>query len=283
MKPKFYYTEAEKASIPEALAAFYVAKDGGYVLDVDGAADARRLAEFRNNNDALKAQVENLAAAATGKQPVEFRNVKPEAILAEITAARDADRASGSAKGREAVEEASRQQIEALKTAHKNELATRDTKIQEHQKELSRLKIDHKILEVGTAAGLLPTAGEDLAFRASKVFSLDPDTGKILAKNPDGTGMFDTQGEPMTPEKWVEAQRKNPNAVHLFKPAEGSETPGGGAGGGNGGGATFKGPNPWDPKSLNRTQQSLLFKQDPANARRMANMHGVTLPAAPAK
>lgn len=274
MKPKYRYPVANKDEIPAELSAYYKESNGFLVLDIEGAADAEKLTEFRNTNTRLTGEIEIIAAAATGKTAAEFRGAKHDAILAEITAAREAAEAAGSAKGKEEIDKAATARIEALKTSHAREIATREERITKQNTELSRLKIDHKILELGTAAGLLPTAADDLAARASRVFSLD-EHGQIIARKPDGTALFDDKGEDMTPEKWIESQRTA--ATHLFKPAEGTGSPGGGGGGAPAKTGLGAGPNPWDPKTTNRTLQGQIYKKDPALAVRMAAQHNVKL------
>jgi hypothetical protein len=51
---------------------------------------------------------------------------------------------------------------------------------------------------------------------------------------------------------------------------------GGGANPGNGA-RSGSGTNPFDPKTLNRTQQMALINENPQEAKRLAAVHGVTL------
>lgn len=275
MKPKYKYALADKASIPEALAAFYIEKDGFLILDVDGAADASRVAEFRTNNEALRRELEEIAAAATNKTPADFRGAKKDAILAEITAAHEAASKAGNAKTKQEIEEAANARIEALKTSHANALAAAQKAAEDSKKELSKLKIDAAVLEKA-GAGLRKNSPQFLIDAASKVFSLD-ENGKIVARDSEGKQLFDTStGEPLGIEAWVKKSQAEYPFLWEDSSGAGSE---GGAGGGKPPVKT-DGLNPWDKKTAgawNLSEQGKLYKKDPALAIKMAAQHGVRL------
>lgn len=268
MKPKYKYPVADKASIPEALAAFYIEKDGFLILDVDGAADASRVAEFRTNNETMRRELEEIAAAATGKTPAEFKGAKKEAILAEITAAQEAHTKAGSAKTKTEIEEAANARIEALKASHATALTAAQNAAAESKKQLSKLKIDAAVLEKA-GAGLRKNSPQFLIDAAAKIFSLD-DEGKIIARDADGKQIFDTSsGEPLGIESWVKKSQNEYPFLWEDSAGAGSE---GGAGKQTPAGGT--GVNPWDAKTWNLSQQGQLYKKDPALACKMAAQHG---------
>lgn len=278
MKLKFRVPADQKDTIPAAFLEYYTLdeKTGTYTLNVDGAVGAERVAEFRTNNETLRLELEEIAAAATGKTAAEFKGAKKDAILAEIKTANDAHAAAGNAKTKTEVEAAAQARIDALNASHTRAMQTLQTTADARQKELSALKIDAAVLAEATKLGLRPTATEDITFRAGRVFSLGDD-GKPVAKDAEGKQIFDldAQGEPLGIAAWVKKQVTA--APHLFESSEG-----GGTGGGGAGKPAAKqigtGPNPWDPKTLNITEQGKIFTADPALARRMAALHGVKIP-----
>ena len=67
MALKFRYKT--KDEVPAEHAAFYVERDGAFVLDAEGAVDKSRVDEFRTNNLALKKQLDDLTAKYEGIDP----------------------------------------------------------------------------------------------------------------------------------------------------------------------------------------------------------------------
>src|SRR5207244_7792151 len=61
-----------KDEIPAELASHYVERDGGWVLDADGAAEKSKLDEFRTNNLALLKQLD--------EQKKKIEGIDPEAV-----------------------------------------------------------------------------------------------------------------------------------------------------------------------------------------------------------
>lgn len=279
MKPKFRYPVAEKANIPEGIAPYYVEKDGFLTLDIDGAGDAvalnRKLDEFRTNNQTLRQDIEEVAAVATGKKPEDFRGVAKDTILTDVTSAVAAHAAAGSAKTKEQIEAASEARITAMTNAHKTEVQRLTTENAAARKELSELKIDKAVLDEATRNGLRPEAGPDVMARARSIFTLD-DKGNPVARNPDGTPMFDqTTGNPLDIKTWT--TQLSTTAAHLFKESQGAGTGGGDAPGGGGKPPAGAGVNPWKKETFNRTEQAKIYSQDKAKAIRMAAEAGVKI------
>lgn len=292
MKPKFRYPVAEKATIPEHLLPHYVEKDGVLTLDIDGAGDAvalnRKLDEFRTNNQNLRQDVEEVAAAATGKDAGAFKGVEKATIIAEVTASVAAAATAGSAKTKQEIETASEAKITAQAAAHKREVDRLTAEHTAARKELSELKIDKAVLDEATRLGLRPEANPDVMARARSIFTLD-DKGNPVARGADGSPLFDqTTGNPLCIAAWT--KQLSGTAPHLFKESAGpggGEAPpagggaGGGAGGAGGGGrppGAAGGVNPWNPKTINRTKQSEMYRTNKPLAIKMAAEHGVTLP-----
>lgn len=261
MKPKFSYKT--KAEVPTALSEFYTEKDGVWYLDVDGAADAERLKEFRDNNIDLKKQVKDLTEKFADIDPVEHKKLVAKAATLEAAVAK--------ADGK--IDELIATRTEAMKKEHEKTVANLTKNLEGANNELSRLKIDSAVLEAGTKHGLRSTAHLDLIARAQRTFKLGDD-GKIVATGPDGKAIYGKGADPLTIGEWVESQAKE--AAHLFEPSQGGNSQGG-AGGGGGGGGKGGGVNPWKQGSVNLTEQGKLVRADPALAVRMAAEAGVKL------
>ena len=67
-----------KDEIPVEQQALYVERDGGWVLDVDGAADKAKLDEFRANNIALTNQLAEQKKRFEGIDPEQVRKLAEE-------------------------------------------------------------------------------------------------------------------------------------------------------------------------------------------------------------
>src|SRR5215510_8327548 len=76
MALKFKYKTKEE--VPAESQALYVERDGGWVLDVDGAVDKAKLEEFRTNNIALNNQLADQKKRFEGIDPDEVRKLADE-------------------------------------------------------------------------------------------------------------------------------------------------------------------------------------------------------------
>src|ERR1043166_4842669 len=76
MALKFKYKAKEE--VPAESQSLYVERDGGWVLDVDGAVDKAKLDEFRANNIALNNQLAEQKKRFEGIDPDEVRKLAEE-------------------------------------------------------------------------------------------------------------------------------------------------------------------------------------------------------------
>lgn len=258
MKPKFKYTDP--AEIPAAIKSLYVESSGVWIMDVEGAADAERLREFRENNITLTKELADTKALWAGLDPADVRTLveKRKDIEAQKT------------KDKGEIESLVTERTAAMKAAHDAELARIKAVAEASTAELTKIKVDQSLVAAATKHGLRPTAQPDLIGRGRAVFTLN-DKGELEAKGPDGKTLYGKGAEPLTPEEWVESLAKE--ATHLFEPSKGGGTPGGGGGtGGNKGGT---GTNPFARETFNLTAQTSLLRTDPQTARRLAAEAGV--------
>ena len=76
MAVKFRFNS--KDEVPAALAAYYVERDGAWVLDVDGVVDKSKLDEFRANNITLSNQLAEQKKRFEGIDPDQVRKLAEE-------------------------------------------------------------------------------------------------------------------------------------------------------------------------------------------------------------
>lgn len=254
VKTKFIYTDP--AEIPAALKPHYVESNGKWVLDVEGAVPKAQLDEFRDNNVALKAKIEA------------FGDLTPDRAKELIE--KEKDFKAGNPKTKEEIEAAVQARVAEMKANHETALKAANDKAAKLQTDLESHVIDRALIEAGTELGLRPTATEDLTFRGRQSFRLD-EHGRPVAKDKDGNTLYGPAGDPLTPKDFVATLTKA--APHLFDSSAGSGA--GGSGNKNGGNAVNT--NPWKTDTFNLTQQSVMLRENPDQARQMAAAAGVKI------
>ena len=247
MPLKFKY--ATKQEIPAEHQAFYVERDGAWLLDADGVVSQTKLDEFRQNNITLTNQLKK------------FEGIDPDAVRQLADDKRKLEEAQQLKAGE--VDKV----IEArLKTAraewdkqHGVVVAERDAL----NGRLTAIQIDQAVVTEATKRGLRPTALTDITARARMTFKLV--NGVPQAFEADGqTARMGKDGvSPMTLAEWVDALVSD--APHLFEANAGSGAAG--SGGGAAGNRSVK--NPFRKESFNLTEQMKIEKSDPQLAARL--------------
>jgi hypothetical protein len=244
-----------KEEVPAEQQALYVERDGGWVLDVDGAVDKGKLDEFRANNITLTNQLAEQRKRFEGIEPDQVRKLIEEKERLELLAqGHKPEEVEKIVEGRLKTAKAEWDKQFSVLTAERDGLNARLTAIQ----------IDQGVITVATKRGLRPTAIPDITARARIVFRLVDGTprayeadGKTVRVGKDGI-------TPMTLEEWVDQQVAD--APHLFE----SNAGGGAAGDASGGGGRNRSvKNPFRKESWNLTEQMKLLKSDPALAARL--------------
>ncbi len=251
---KFSY--ANEADIPADIRKFYTAAaDGSFVLQVEGVVPVAKLNEFRENNRAMKAELDTLKATFEGVDAGEYKKLKTRAELIE----------DGKAIAADKVEAKIAERLAAVKTEHDKAVAELTKKLTEATETVARHEIDGALRKAGAELGLLDTAVDDLILRGRSVFKLVD--GKVVGYGPDGKELFSPKdGSPLAVKDWTENLSKT--APHLFKPSSGSGAGGSGSGsGGAGGGGTGK--NPWKKETYNLTEQMAITRTNPTLAARL--------------
>lgn len=261
---KFTISQADYDALPEALRGFYSKResDGKWVLQCEGAVPQERFVEFRDNNIALKRDLDAWKALGVTAEEVQDLLKKRKDI-------EDGRRSDG-----RTVKEIVEEQVGNLKKQHDMALKEAQDKLQKSKAELQRLKIGGTATKKALELGLRPEAQDDLVARVSGIFTLEDD-GSVVAKNPDGSIRYSAKTtEPLTLEEYVSGLVEQ--APHFFAPSSGSGANQGGNG--NRGRNGSPGVNPFKKETYNLTEQGQLLRSNPDLARRMAKEAGVTLP-----
>jgi hypothetical protein len=252
MALKFKFKSKEE--IPAESQSLYVERDGGWMLDVDGAVEKSKLDEFRANNITLTNQL--------AEQKKRFEGIDPEEVKKLVEEKRKLEEAQ-QLKGGE-VEKVVEGRMKNAKTEWDKQFnavtAERDTL----NSRLTAIQIDQGVITVATKKGLKPTAIPDITARARVVFRLVD--GAPRAYEADGqTVRVGKDGiTPMTLDEWVDQQVAD--APHLFE----SNAGGGAAGNGSGGAGNNRSvKNPFRKETWNLTEQMKLLKTDPQLAARL--------------
>ena len=248
MPLKFKY--ATKSEIPAEQQAFYVEREGAWLLDADGVVSQSKLDEFRQNNITLTNQLKK------------FEGIDPDAVrqLAADKQRLEDEQRIKDGKFQEVLDA-------RLKTAKADwdkqfsaVTGERDTLIGR----LSAIQIDQAVVTEATKRGLRPTALTDITARARNTFKLVAGVPQAFAGDAPRFGKDGVT--PMTLAEWVDALVSD--APHLFEANAGGGAAG--SGGGAAGSASARATrNPFRKETFNLTEQMKLQKTDPALAARL--------------
>ena len=252
MALKFKY--AAKEQVPAEHAAFYVERDGAFVLDAEGAVDKSRVDEFRTNNLTLKKQLDDLAKRYEGIDPDAVKTLLADkARLEDEKLIKDGE-----------VEKLVEKRTKAILTDMEKRLQTAEQAASSLSGQLLEKEIDRNIVEAATKLGLRASAIPDIKARARSVFKISG--GAIAAVDADGKNpVYGKDGvTPLTFDEWV--SRQVVDAPHLFESSAG----GGAVGNGSGGVGNRSGKNPFQRgPDWNLTEQMRIQKTDPQLATRL--------------
>ena len=250
------YKFQTREEIPAEHAALYVERDGAFFLDAEGVTDKAKADELRDNNIALKKQIEEHTARYDGIDPDEFRRLAEEKRKLELQA---------QGHKPEEIDKLVTERLKVIKADLDKQLLAKTNELEVANTRLTTIQIDQGVITVATKRGLRPTALPDITSRARTVFKLV--NGAPQAFEPDGkTVRYGRDGiSPMTLEEWVDAQVSE--APHLFESNAGGGAASNGAGGAAGSQRSVK--NPYRKDSWNLTEQMKLQKSDPSLAARL--------------
>ncbi|MEI8292064.1 MAG: hypothetical protein WCH99_21550, partial [Verrucomicrobiota bacterium] len=196
------YKILTREEIPAEHAALYVERDGAFFLDAEGVTEKAKADELRDNNIALKKQIEeSLRTATEERQKIQAEKERLELI----------------AQGHkpEEIEKLVTERLKVIKADLDKQLLAKTTELEVANTRLTTIQIDQGVITVATKRGLRPTAIPDITARARMVFKLV--NGIPQAFEADGkTVRYGRDGiTPMSVEEWVDAQVSE--APHLFE------------------------------------------------------------------
>lgn len=262
MKLKSVYdTEGE---VPEQYKGLFVLRGGKWVLDgIEGLATS---ADIHKLTTALATEKAAHTATKEKYAPIADRDVSE--IVAELDRIPELEaQASGSKDVKEQVDKAVEARVKTIQAQHDrmvkdltSKLAASETQLGVLVAEQKQGKISAAITAAAKEMNVREANVEDAILYCSRLLDIDPTTNNILTK--DGVGV--TPGlDPVA-------------LLRDLRDKKGWWETSVGAGLTGGKGSTI-GNNPWDPKTLNLTQQSAIYKDNPARAKALAAAVGIVL------
>lgn len=198
--------------VPETHRDLYVASNGKFVLQVEGAVGKDKLEEFRNNNIELQKQIDK------------FKNIDPAKHTELLELQRRMQEDELIEKGE--VEKLVNLRVTAMREGFENEKTDLTTKLSTASAKLEVLLVDNVVKDAAIQSGVHPAAVDDVLLRARGVYKIVD--GVPVAKGADGKPIYGADGvTPLQPGEWVKNLKKS--AGHLFQGFQG----GGGGGGSN--------------------------------------------------
>lgn len=195
------------SEVPEALQSFYTEKDGEFVLGVEGMVTSDKLNEFRDNNIALKKQMDDLNAKFAGVDPEKFKALSDKEQKERDKKLIDAGK----------VDELVAERVNAMKADHDKQLKTLTDERAKLSGQLEGLVIDNAIRDAATKSGVRATAVDDVLLRGRMLFKLKD--GKAVPMEGDKP-VFGKDGNEMGINEWVGGLAER--APHLFETSSGA-------------------------------------------------------------
>ncbi len=233
--PELIYDTQE--AVPEPIRTIATEKDGKWVANVVPKAE---LDDFRNRNIEVSKERDKLTTL-TGRlqSDLGFNPEEPDTFFGEVTELRTIKQQVDDGKlvkdtslatALESKTAQMRSTYEGQVTGLSNENKSLKGENEKLKGNLNRSIIDREIMLAvnDPAIGALPEATRPIMREAYDVFSVDPESGKLVAKDPDGNVLYGSDGATvMTPKEWLTKLQET--SRFYFKQAQG-----GGAGGGQG-------------------------------------------------
>lgn len=201
--------------------------DNKYYLGVEGMVASTRIDEFRSNNLELKKSLERYEGIDPEKyrKMVEEENKRREKKLLD---AGDVDKVVA-------------ERVATMKTEFETNLANLTKANEGLNARLSSVLIDSTVKSAAVAAGVMPSAVDDVVLRAKSTFQVKD--GNVVAVKANGELMYGKDGvTPLTIEEWVGSLKTT--ATHLFEGMRGS-----------GAGGARPGPGGVDTSKMTATQK----------------------------
>jgi hypothetical protein len=194
-------------AVPEPARALYAEKDGKFHLQFEGMAPVAKVKEFRDNNIALKKQLDDLAKKFDGIDPAKVRDLQEQA--------RKVQEGELIAAGK--IDDLLQQRIAPMQAEHAKALKAAQEKAGALEQHLNALLIDGAIRDAAGQAGVRATAIDDVLLRGRATFKIVD--GKAVPMDGDKVIFSGKTGEPMPVGEWIAGLTER--APHLFEPSQG--------------------------------------------------------------
>lgn len=204
------------SEVPEALQSFYTQQGDEFILAVEGMVSKDKLDEFRDNNIALKKQMDEFTAKFGSIDPEKYRTLLEKEQKERDKKLIDAGK----------VDELVAERVNAMKADYEKQVKTITDERSRLTSQLEGLVIDNAIRDAAAKSGVRATAIDDVLLRGRMLYRLED--GKAVPKDGDKV-IFGKNGDPMEISEWVGTLTER--APHLFEQSQGGGAPKGGAGG----------------------------------------------------
>lgn len=205
---------ATKAEIPEGQAAFYIEKDGAFVLDAD-LSDHPTVVGLRENRDTIlgekKKLVEDHKAALSA-----LDGVKSTAGITDISELASILKGKKTEKDAD-IEKLLSERTAAMKGEFEKTIKDLTERDGTHQAQLQTLLIDNAITAEAAKAGVRPEAMQDALLRGRNLYKLVD--GKPTPMEGDKVIYGKNGIDPMPVSEWF--GRQVTEAPHWFNPSQG--------------------------------------------------------------
>jgi hypothetical protein len=194
-------------AVPEALREFYAEKDGKFVLQAEGLSPTARVNEFRENNLALKREMDELRARFDGIDPDNHRELAAQAQKIKERKLIDAGK----------LDELVAERTAAMKADYEKQIGSGTATQAALTRQLEALVVDNALRDAAAKASVRPTAVEDFLLRGKQLFRLQD--GKAVPFDGD-KAIYGKDGEPLSMSEW--AGSLSERAPHLFETSTGT-------------------------------------------------------------
>lgn len=206
------YQVEKLEDVPEGQRELYVASNGKFILQVEGAVGKDKLEEFRNNNIELQKQIDR------------FKNIDPSKHQELLELQRRLQEEELIDKGE--VDKLVNLRVTAMREGYEADKGALTAQLSTASAKLEVLLVDNVVKDAAIKSGVHPAAVDDVLLRARGVYKVVD--GNPVAKGADGKPLYGADGvTPLQPDEWVKNLKKS--AGHLFQGFQG----GGGGGGGS--------------------------------------------------
>jgi hypothetical protein len=213
MALKYRLTQKQFDDLDESVQALYSEDGDGFVLDVDGAVDKKKLSEFRTSNRTLNTKLKELEE--------KYGDIDLDEVQELLSKKQEMEEGKLIAAGE--VETVIEQRVKKALAPLKEQNEALQTQVGEGKEHLNRLLIDQRVTRIASKMGAHPTAIDDICNRARRSFKIQE--GEAIAVDDDGDPRLNGKGEHFTMDDWM-GELKTKVAPHCFQGVKGGNEQG---------------------------------------------------------